>query len=285
MSNILKGSSVANYIKDNIRKDVDYLKSRGTEPTLGIIRVGQRKDDISYEKSIVKFCDSVGIKSQIFILEESISTQEIIDLLNKLNIDNNIHGILIFRPLPKHIDEERIKNIISPLKDIDCMNPLNLEKVFEGNLDGFAPCTPKAVVKILEYYGIPTEGAKVAIINRSMVVGRPLSMMMLGKNSTVTICHSKTKNLSDITRNSDIVITALGKAKYFGSEYFDSNSTVIDVGINIDKNGSLCGDVDYDGVCEKVKDITPVPGGVGSVTTSILLSHVILACKNMNSEK
>lgn len=285
MSNILKGSPVASHIKDNIREEVDSLRKNGIEPTLGIVRVGQRKDDIAYEKSIVKSCESVGITSKIFTLDESISTEELSSLVNSLNVDNNIHGILIFRPLPKHIDEERIKNIISPLKDIDCMNPLNLEKVFEGILDGFAPCTPKAVVRILEYYNILTEGAKVAIINRSMVVGRPLSMMMLGKNSTVTICHSKTKNLSDITRNSDIVVTALGRAKYFSNEYFSSQNTVIDVGINVDENGKLCGDVDYDDVCEVVKDITPVPGGVGSVTTSILLSHVILACKNMNSEK
>ena len=285
MSNILKGSPVASHIKDHIREEVDSLRKNRIEPTLGIIRVGHRKDDIAYEKSIVKSCESVGIISKTFMVDECISTKELGSLVNSLNIDNNIHGILIFRPLPKHIDEEMIKNIISPLKDVDCMNPLNLEKVFEGISDGFAPCTPKAVVKILEYYNIPTEGAKVVIINRSMVVGRPLSMMMLGKNSTVTICHSKTKNLSDITRNSDIVVTALGRAKYFNDEYFSSQNTVVDVGINVDENGKLCGDVDYDDVCKVVKDITPVPGGVGSVTTSILLSHVILACKNMKLEK
>lgn len=285
MSNILKGSPVASHIKDHIREEVDSLRKNRIEPTLGIIRVGHRKDDIAYEKSIVKSCESVGIISKTFMVDECISTKELGSLVNSLNIDNNIHGILIFRPLPKHIDEEMIKNIISPLKDVDCMNPLNLEKVFEGISDGFAPCTPKAVVKILEYYNIPTEGAKVVIINRSMVVGRPLSMMMLGKNSTVTICHSKTKNLNDITRNSDIVVTALGRAKYFNNEYFSFQNTVVDVGINVDENGKLCGDVDYDDVCKVVKGITPVPGGVGSVTTSILLSHVILACKNMKLEK
>ncbi|WP_416197784.1 MAG: Bifunctional protein FolD [Sporanaerobacter sp.] len=281
MANILSGKEVAKSIKENVKKEVVELKNRGINPTLAILRVGQNPDDIAYEKSILKNCDSVGIVGKVYELEESISTEGLLEIIEKLNQDMDVHGILIFRPLPKHIDEELINNTISPLKDVDCMNPLNLEKVFEGNMDGFAPCTPKAAMKIMEFYGIPLEGAKVSVVNRSMVVGKPLSMMLLGKNATVTICHSRTKDLKEVTKNSDIVVTALGRAKYFNEEYFNENSSIIDVGISLDKDGNISGDVDFDNVNTKVKSITPVPGGVGSVTTSILLSHVVVACKHL----
>ena len=281
MANILSGKEVAKSIKGNVKKEVVELKNRGINPTLAILRVGQNPDDIAYEKSILKNCDSVGIVGKVYELEESISTEGLLEIIEKLNQDMDVHGILIFRPLPKHIDEELINNTISPLKDVDCMNPLNLEKVFEGNMDGFAPCTPKAAMKIMEFYGIPLEGAKVSVVNRSMVVGKPLSMMLLGKNATVTICHSRTKDLKEVTKNSDIVVTALGRAKYFNVEYFNENSSIIDVGISLDKDGNISGDVDFDNVNTKVKSITPVPGGVGSVTTSILLSHVVVACKHL----
>lgn len=281
MANILSVKEVAKSIKENVKKEVVELKNRGINPTLAILRVGQNPDDIAYEKSILKNCDSVGIVGKVYELEESISTEGLLEIIEKLNQDMDVHGILIFRPLPKHIDEELINNTISPLKDVDCMNPLNLEKVFEGNMDGFAPCTPKAAMKIMEFYGIPLEGAKVSVVNRSMVVGKPLSMMLLGKNATVTICHSRTKDLKEVTKNSDIVVTALGRAKYFNEEYFNENSSIIDVGISLDKDGNISGDVDFDNVNTKVKSITPVPGGVGSVTTSILLSHVVVACKHL----
>lgn len=281
MADILSGKEVAKNIKENIKKEVVELNNIGISPTLGILRVGQNPDDIAYEKSILKNCDSVGIVGKVYELEESISTEGLLEIIEKLNQDMDVHGILIFRPLPKHIDEERINNTISSLKDIDCMNPLNLEKVFEGDMDGFAPCTPKAAMKIMEFYDIPLEGAKVSIVNRSMVVGKPLSMMLLGKNATVTICHSRTKDLKKVTKSSDIVVTALGRAKYFDEGYFNENSVIIDVGISLDKDGNISGDVDFDNVNTKVKSITPVPGGVGSVTTSILLSHVVVACKHL----
>lgn len=281
MANILKGKVVADHIKENIKESVVRFKDEGINPTLGILRVGKNPDDIAYERSILKNCESVGINGVVYEVEESISTEELIHTLNKLNVDSNIHGILIFRPLPKHIDENLISSTINPLKDVDCMNPMNLERIFEGNTDGFAPCTPKAAMTILEYYNIPLEGANTVVINRSMVVGKPLSMMLLSKNATVTICHSKTKELNTITNNADIVVTALGRAKYFDEYYFNDNSTVIDVGISLDSEGKICGDVNTENVSHIVKNITPVPGGVGSVTTSILLSHVIVALNNM----
>lgn len=281
MANILKGKEVVKKVKESMKRDVKDLNNRGITPTLAIIRLGENPDDIAYERSILKNCDGVGIEGEVYEKDENISTEDLISLIEELNTDNNVHGILIFRPLPKHIDEDIIAKTISPLKDVDCMNPLNLEKIFEGNMEGFAPCTPKAAVMIMDHYNIPLEGAHVVIINRSMVVGRPLSMMLLGKNSTVTICHSKTKDLKGFTNSADVVVTALGRPKYVTDEYFNEKSIVIDVGISFDENGKMAGDVDFDNVSSKVEAITPVPGGVGSLTTSILLSHVILAAKSL----
>lgn len=281
MANILKGKEVVKKVKESMERNVKDLNNRGVTPTLAIIRLGENPDDIAYERSILKNCETVGIEGEAYEKDVNISTEDLISLIEELNVDNNIHGILIFRPLPKHIDEDIIAKTISPLKDVDCMNPLNLEKIFEGNMEGFAPCTPKAAVMIMDHYNIPLEGAHVVIINRSMVVGRPLSMMLLGKNSTVTICHSKTKDLKGFTNSADVVVTALGRPKYVTDEYFNEKSVVIDVGISFDENGKMAGDVDFDNVSSKVKAITPVPGGVGSLTTSILLSHVILAAKSL----
>lgn len=284
MSLILKGQPVVQKIKNKIKEDVYELKQKGLKPTLGIIRMGERPDDIAYEKGILKNCISVGIGSKVFEIDRKASMNELTKLITRVNEDINIHGILIFRPLPDHIDVEIIRTLISPQKDIDCMNPINLEKVFKGDMDGLVPCTPKAVIEILKHYDYSLLGSNVAVINSSLVVGRPLSMMLLGEKATPTICHSKTRELQKITSSSDIVVTAVGKAKLFGAEYFIEKNIVIDVGINDDGEGSICGDVDYYKVENKVKAITPVPGGVGSVTTAILLSHVIKSCKNLHNE-
>ncbi|MCF6464057.1 bifunctional 5,10-methylenetetrahydrofolate dehydrogenase/5,10-methenyltetrahydrofolate cyclohydrolase [Clostridium sp. Cult1] len=281
MAEILKGNVVATQIKEKMKRDIEELGKHGKVPTLAIVRLGNNPGDISYEKSIIKNCDNIGIKSKVFEKNVNIKTEELIELIEELNNDDNISGILVFRPLPKHIDEEIIRNVINPLKDVDCMHPLNLERIFEGDMDGFAPCTPKAAMEILKYYDIPLEGKNVVVVNRSMVVGKPLAMMLLKENATVTICHSRTKNLEEITNKADVVIIALGKAKFFGEEYFNENSIVIDVGVSLDENGKLSGDADYEKLSPKVDKITPVPGGVGSVTTSILLSQVVLACKNI----
>lgn len=281
MAEILKGNVVATQIKEKMKRDIEELGKHGKVPTLAIVRLGNNPGDISYEKSIIKNCDNIGIKSKVFERNVNIKTEELIELIEELNNDDNISGILVFRPLPKHIDEEIIRNAINPLKDVDCMHPLNLERIFEGDMDGFAPCTPKAAMEILKYYDIPLEGKNVVVVNRSMVVGKPLAMMLLKENATVTICHSRTKNLEEITNKADVVIIALGKAKFFGEEYFNENSIVIDVGVSLDENGKLSGDADYEKLSPKVDKITPVPGGVGSVTTSILLSQVVLACKNI----
>ena len=280
MAEVLKGNVVAKEIKEQMKNKLVGLEKNGKYPTLGIIRLGSNPGDISYEKSIIKACDAIGIKSKVYEEELSLDTNGLIELIEKLNNDTNISGILLFRPLPKHIDEEAIRNAINPDKDVDCMHPLNLEKIFEGNLSGFSPCTPKAAMDILLFNNIELEGKNVVVINRSMVVGKPLAMMLLEENATVTICHSRTKDLEEITKRADVVVTALGKPKFFDKKYFNENSIVIDVGVGMDSEGKLSGDVDYDNVFDLVKMITPVPGGVGSVTTTILLNQVVLAASN-----
>lgn len=280
MAEILKGNVVAAQLKEEMIKDIAELAKQDKYPTLGIVRLGANPSDISYEKSIIKNCDAIGIKSVVYEKPDSMTTQELIEFLNILNDDKNISGILMFRPLPKHIDEEAIRSSISPKKDVDCMHPLNLAKIFEGDMNGFSPATPKAAMEILLYNKIPLEGKNVVVINRSMVVGKPLVMMLLEENATVTICHSRTKNLDEITKNADVVVTALGRPKFFTEKYFTDKSIVIDVGVGMTEDGKLSGDVDYENVEKLVDKITPVPGGVGSVTTTLLLNQVVKACKN-----
>jgi len=272
---LLKGSEVSKDIKQGIRNRIKVLEDKGRQPHLGIIRVGSDPSDISYEKSILKNCSSLGIQTRVNELKSDIDTAGLIEEIRKFNEDRAISGILVFRPLPKHIDEERVRIAINPAKDVDCMHPLNLEKIFEGDSTGFAPCTPKAAMEILSYYGVDLAGKDVVVVNRTMVVGKPLSMMLLEKDATVTICHSRTKNLADITNRADIVITALGKAKFFDDSFFKPDSIVIDIGISLDSQGKLSGDVDMEKVEGRVKMLSPVPGGVGSVTTSILMKQVV----------
>lgn len=279
MAEILKGSLVAANIKEDMKKRIENLKANNIVPSLGIIRLGNDSSDVSYEKSIIKACEKMNIEARVFEKEASITTENLINLMQDLNNNPTVSGILLFRPLPKHIDEEKIRNVISPDKDVDCMHPLNLEKIFEGNLGGFAPCTPKAAMETLLFNNIELEGKDVVVVNRSMVVGKPLAMMLLEKNATVTICHSRTKDLKEKTKAADVVITALGRPKFFKMEFFNSNSIVIDVGVGLTEEGKLSGDVDYENVFENIKMITPVPGGVGSVTTTILLNQVLIAAE------
>jgi len=282
MAELLKGLEVTKAMREKMIFEVEELNSMGITPTLGIIRVGARPDDLSYEKGAVKRCESVGVKVKVFELGENISQAELEEKIKEVNNDSLIHGILLFRPLPAHLNEENIKFLVSPQKDIDCMNPINIAKVFAGDESGFAPCTPEAVVEILDYYNIPVEGKNVAVIGRSMIVGKPLSMLLLKRNATITICHTRTKNITDITKNAEILIVAAGKAKLVTRDYISPGAVVIDVGINVDEKGNLCGDVDFNSVEEVAGKITPVPGGVGTVTTSVLVKHVIKAAKLNN---
>lgn len=220
-----------------------------------------------------------GIECCVKELPEDISQEEFEGEFRKVNADETVHGILLFRPLPAHLDEEPVRKMINPYKDVDCMSDVNLAKVFAGDQSGFAPCTAEAVMEMLEHYGIDVCGKKVTVVGRSMVVGRPLAMLMLQKNATVTVCHTRTAELAETCRNADILVAAAGRAKMITSDMIGEGAIVADVGINADAEGKMCGDVDYEGALEKASFISPVPRGVGSVTTSVLALHVIKAAE------
>lgn len=273
------GLDVAKAIRQNLIQEVQELKEKGICPHLAIIRVGARPDDLSYERGARKCMEKVGIGCHVIELEEHISQQEFEQAFDKVNWDANVHGILLLQPLPKHLDVERVKAKISPYKDVDCMCNENAAKLFLGDKTGYAPCTAEAVMEMIQYYGIPTEGKRVVILGRSLVIGKPLSMLMLEQNGTVTICHSRTEHMEQICKEADILVAAAGKKRMVTAQMIKEGATVIDVGIHVDEDGKLCGDVDFENVEPKAAYITPVPKGVGSVTTSVLAKHVVMAAK------
>ncbi|KAF5050816.1 Bifunctional protein FolD protein [anaerobic digester metagenome] len=275
----LTGKPVVDNLRENIKERVSKLKVNDIVPKMLIVRVGSREDDLFYEKSILKNCSMLGIEGTVKELSADASMEELMCVIEDANVNKEVHGIMLFRPLPKHMDQEKISNIINPDKDVDCMSPLNMEKIFEGNSSGVAPCTPKAVVEMLKYYNIPMNGANIVVAGRSLVVGKPLSMLLLDENATVTMCHSRTKDMKSVTKKADVVIAAIGKAKFMNEDFFTEESIVIDVGINEDKDGKICGDVDYDNTFGKVKALNPVAGGVGTITTTILLDQTVKACE------
>ena len=247
----------------------------GGSRKLAIVRVGEREDDLSYERGATKRFATLGMEVEVHALPVDVTEEELVSCIHKLNDDESVDGILLFRPLPKHLNEKAIVNELKPSKDVDGITDASMVSVFKGFGEGFAPCTPSAVMRILEHYDVDLTGKEVVVVGRSLVVGKPLAMMLLTKNATVTICHTKTKDMAEVTRRADIVIVAAGKAGVIGKEHVREGQIVIDVGINVDENGKLCGDVRFDEVSEVVDAITPVPGGVGGVTTSILASHLL----------
>lgn len=280
MGELIKGKPVADKITEDVKLEVEELYKKGIFPKLQIIRVGEREDDISYERGALKRMSTCGILTDVKTLPADICQDDFIKEVKKSNEDTSVHGILIFRPLPKQIDENIVKYIVDPKKDMDCFNPVNVAKVTEGDKTGYAPCTPSAVMEILKYYNVDLTGKNVVVLGRSMVVGKPQALLLLQENATVTICHSKTKEIAKIASAADVVIAAIGKAKMVGKEFVKDGAVVIDVGINVDENGNLCGDVKTDECLEVASLITPVPAGVGSVTTSVLAKHVVKACKS-----
>lgn len=279
----LEGKPVVQALRESIKQRVAILVQKNIIPTILILRVGEREDDISYERGILKNCEMLGLKSIVLPLPQDITQAELENTLNEANLNQDIHGIMLFRPLPSQLNLEALCNMINPEKDIDCMSPINLEKVFEGNSKGFIPCTSQAVVELLKYYEIPLKGANIAVAGRSLVVGKPLAMLLLDENATVTFCHSRTKDMPSITAKADIVVAAIGKAKFMTEDYFNSESIVVDVGINDTGEGKICGDVDFEHVINKVKALNPAVGGIGIITTTTLLGNVVLACENLNN--
>ena len=276
MTKILRGAPVADQLKEEMAVKVNTYINQGINPKIAILRVGNRPDDLAYEARVFKNCQKIGMDFESVYMDDNTIMVDLIDRLNKLNKNPDIHGILIFRPLPAQLDERIVAKAINPEKDIDCMSPENWGKVFAGETTGLGPCTPLAVIALLNFYGYELSGLNVVVINRSMVLGKPLSMMLLASHSTVTICHSKTKDLAILTRQAEVVVTGVGRPKYFGRKFFTDQSSIIDVGINFDGD-QMCGDVDYEAVSDCCAAITPVPGGIGAVTSMVLLQNVIKA--------
>ena len=277
MAKLLLGKEVNASINEEIKAKVEKLKAQDITPTLGIIRIGEREDDIAYEKSAAKRCETLGVAYEKFLLPADVKEEEVLKTISQVNKNDKIHGVLLFRPLPKHLNEDRIVNALAVEKDVDGITDLSMAGVFMGKDMGYAPCTPSACMKVLEHYGIDCTGKKVVVIGRSQVVGKPAAMMLLKKNATVTICHTRTKDLAGTCRNAEILVAAAGRAKMLNGDYVGQDAVVIDVGINVDENGKLCGDVDYDTIQDKAQAATPVPGGVGAVTTAVLAKHLVRA--------
>jgi methylenetetrahydrofolate dehydrogenase (NADP+) / methenyltetrahydrofolate cyclohydrolase len=282
MGQIIRGKQVADFISKDLSKIVEILKTKGAAPKLTMVRVGANPSDLAYERGALKRCSSIGIEAEVRELKADISQDDFISELEKINRDSSVNGILIFRPLPEQLDEKVIKHVIVPEKDVDCFNPINVAKVMENDETGFATCTSSAVMEMLKYYNVPMKGKNAVVAGRSMVVGKPVSMLLLNENATVTICHSKTQDLRSICSEADILVVGIGKPGMITSDYIKVGAVVIDVGINIDENGRISGDVDAEECKDKALMITPVPGGVGAVTTSVLAKHVVKACIQQN---
>ena len=277
MAEILKGAPVAAALNARTAACVAQLKENGIMPSLAIVRVGLNEADESYIRGIMKRAGELGIEAKVSALAETASEEEVIALIESLNVDEKVHGVLMMRPLPKHIDEDKVRRTLKAEKDMDGITDIALGGVFSGNNIGYAPCTAQSCIEILDHYGYDLKGKKVCVIGRSLVIGKPVAMMALGKNATVTICHSRTENIAETVKNADVVIAAVGKAGFVTADMLREGQVVVDVGINVNAEGKLCGDVDTAAAENIVAAITPVPGGVGAVTTAVLMNHLVNA--------
>ena len=280
MAELLKGLPVAKALTEQLAGRVDALKQKGVTPTLAIVRVGERDDDLSYERGATKRCDTVGIAVKKFVLDADCTQDELMAVIAEVNADQAIHGCLMFRPLPKTLDEAAACAALDPAKDVDCITEGSLFGVFANRSVGFPPCTAEACIQLLDHYGFDLTGANVTGVGRSLVIGKPVSMMLQARNATVNMCHTRTRDLPAECRKAEVLVVAAGHIGTVGADAVSAGQTVIDVGINWDEAaGKLCGDVAFDEVEPKVGAITPVPGGVGSVTTAVLAKHVVEAAE------
>lgn len=272
----LRGKKVSDGIKEYVSKELETLSF---VPKLAIVRVGENPDDMSYERSATKKLKSFGLDVASYVFPQDISDEDFKKAFKDINEDDEVTGILLLRPLPRTINEKDIENMIDPKKDLDGISPINIAKVFAGDTTGFSPCTAEAIIEVLKAYDIELTGKRVTVVGRSMVVGKPVSMLLLKENATVTMTHTRTVDLKKTCSDAEIVVAAAGRAKMLNSDYCGQDAVMIDVGINVDENGKLCGDVDYATLDGKASAATPVPGGVGTVTTAVLAKHLIQAAK------
>ncbi|MBS5591783.1 MAG: bifunctional 5,10-methylenetetrahydrofolate dehydrogenase/5,10-methenyltetrahydrofolate cyclohydrolase [Catenibacterium sp.] len=272
----LRGKKVSDGIKEYVSKELETLSF---VPKLAIVRVGENPDDMSYERSATKKLKSFGLDVASYVFPQDISDEAFKKAFKDINEDDEVTGILLLRPLPRTINEKDIENMIDPKKDLDGISPINIAKVFAGDTTGFSPCTAEAVIEVLKAYDIELTGKRVTVVGRSMVVGKPVSMLLLKENATVTMTHTRTVDLKKTCSDAEIVVAAAGRAKMLNSDYCGQDAVMIDVGINVDDNGKLCGDVDYSTLDGKASAATPVPGGVGTITTAVLAKHLIQAAK------
>ena len=279
MAEILKGAPVAAALTERLTARAEALKARGIFPSLAIVRLGENESDVAYERGAIKRCEKIGISVRRCALPSTAGRSELLSVIDKINRDENVHGCLMFRPLPKHIDEREICEALQLDKDVDCMTERSLCGVFTGSGRGYSPCTAEAVIALLDHYGINPAGKRAAVIGRSLVIGKPVSMLLQSRNATVAMCHTKTADMPAICREADILVVAAGHRGTVDARFVNPNQVVIDVGVNMGPDGKLCGDVNFDEVEPLVKAITPVPAGVGAVTTAVLCSHVISAAE------
>ena len=277
MATILKGAPVVAAMNEANAARCAALKARGVTPTLAVVRVGARPDDLSYEKGVLTRCGKVGVEVKQFLLPEDAAQEQLLDVIAQVNADPAIHGCLLFRPLPKQFDDRTIRAALAPEKDIDGITDGSLAGVFTNTAVGYPPCTAQACLEILKFYNIPLSGKRAVVVGRSLVVGKPAAMMLDRENATVTLCNSRTQNLPEVCREADVVVVAMGKMGFIGAEHLRAGQVVVDVGIHVNEEGRLCGDVRFGEAEPVVEAITPVPGGVGTVTTSVLVSHVVEA--------
>lgn len=282
MAKIIDGKVISAAVKDSVAKEVEQLKSKGYMPGLAVIIVGEDPASKVYVANKEKACEQIGMKSVKYALPENTTNEELLDLIDKLNKDDTINGILCQLPLPRHLDEKAVIDAIEPLKDVDAFHPVNVGKIMTGDYD-FLPCTPAGIMEMLAYENIDIDGKTCVVIGRSNIVGKPMSMLLLHKNGTVTICHSRTKNLKDVCLTADILVAAVGKANFVTADMVKDGAVVIDVGINRLDNGKLCGDVNFAEVEPKASYITPVPGGVGPMTIATLMKNTLTAAKKQNN--
>lgn len=284
MADILKGAPVAAALDAGTAEIAAALREKGVTPTLAVLRVGERDDDLSYERGIRKKAETLGITVDTLAQPENVGTEKLLRVVARLNADARIHGILVFHPLPAGLDDKAVREAVVPEKDVDGTSSASLTGVFTGSGEGFAPCTAQAVAEIVDHYGVPCAGKSAVVVGRSLVVGRPAAMLLLQRNATVTLCHSRSGDIGRYTKDADLVVVCSGQARSVGAAQLGTGQTVIDVGIHALEDG-LCGDVDFASAESVAGAITPVPGGVGSVTTSVLLRHVAEAAIRQQKEE